>query len=380
MSLRVINNLADLKEIKTFWETLQINPNSDYDLFQLVCRSRKAVRNPYVIVLERNGIPCGILCARMEDTFFKPRFGYFSPFKIRAVALTVIHEGLLGEFDSEAAREVLEHLWSLLLSGKVEAVTFHFLSEGSPLMAALLDRAPACWCDKEPAWSTHRSMEIGNEPGFLLSALTRKHRSVLRKKQRLLESEFPGEVLWKWMSSFEDISKLCAGLERVAARTYQRGLGAGFVDDAEYRSKLKLFADLGQLRVQVMEIQGMPRAYWIGTVHRGVFHAWATAYDPDLQEYSPGTLVFSHLVDELVKEGVHKLDFGLEDAYYKQRYGDKSWREATVTIFAPSLKGFALRSTLGFCAVADNLSRRFLEKTGLMDRVKTGWRKHLSNG
>src|SRR5208337_1250634 len=378
MSLRVINSLADLKEVKAFWETRQINPNSNFEQFQLVCQLRREVKSPYVIVQERNGNPCGLLCARLENTSFAPRIGYFSPLKIPAVVLTVIHDGLLGDLDSSAARRVVEHLWSLLASGGVDAITFNSLSEYSPLMAALLDHAPAWWCEKKPAWTTHRTMALGNEPGFILKKQKSNHRRGIKKKQRELESAFPGKVLWKWMDRFDDVSELCARLEECAARTYQRGLGCGFIDNEEYRRRLSIFARRGQLRMQLLEIEGRIRAFDIGSVHRGVFHAWAGGYDPDLREYEPGTLVFFHLADELVREGVRKFDFGLGDAHYKQRYGDESWGEANVTMFAPSSKGFALRSVLGFCAMIDGLSRRFLQRTGLLDRVKTGWRKRLA--
>jgi len=378
VTFRVIKNLADLKEVKTLWEARQINPNSDFELFQLICQLYKEVKSPYVIVLERNGTPFGILCARLENNFFKPRIGYCSPLKIPAVVLTVIYEGLVGDFDSAAARKVVEHLWSFLVSGEADAVFFNSLSESSPLMSALLDRAPAWWCDKKPVWSIHRSMALGNEPGFLLKNLRSKHRSWIRKKQRELESAFSGKVLWKWLNCIDNVPELTAKLEMVAARTYQRGLGAGFVNDDANRKRLSLFAGRGQLRVQLLEIEGRIRAFWIGTVYRGVFHSWATGYDPDLREYEAGTLVFLRLVDELVHEGIGKLDFGLGDAHYKQRFGDISWREATVTMFAPNPKGFALRSVVGLFAIIDNLSRRFLERSGLLDRVRTGWRRRLS--
>ncbi|MGO9416073.1 MAG: GNAT family N-acetyltransferase [Syntrophobacteraceae bacterium] len=378
LSLRIINSLSNLEEVKALWETWQINPNSDFELFQLVCRSRREVKSPYVMVLERNGFPRAILCARLENTSFAPRIGYFRPLKIPAAVLTVIHSGLLGNLDSSTARRVVEHLWSLLASGGADAVTFHSLSEYSPLMLALLDHAPAWWCEKKPVWTTHRTMALGNEPGFMLKNQKSDHRRRIKKKQRELESAFPDKVLWKWMDRFDDVSELCAKLEMLAARTYQRALGSGFIDNEEYRKRFCIFAGRGQLRMQLLEIEGKIRAFNIGSVHRGVFYDWVMGYDPDLREYVPGTLVLFRLVDELIREGVRKFDFGLGDAHYKQRYGDESWDEADVTMFAPSPKGFALRFVFGFCAVIDGLSRRFLQRTGLLDRVKTGWRKRLS--
>ena len=78
LSLRVINSLADLEEVKALWETWQVNPNSDFELFQLVCRLRREVKSPYVMVLERSGYPCGILCARLENYLFQSANWLFS--------------------------------------------------------------------------------------------------------------------------------------------------------------------------------------------------------------------------------------------------------------------------------------------------------------
>lgn len=221
-------------------------------------------------------------------------------------------------------------------------------------------------------------MDLQYEIGFLLKKLRSKHRSWLRKKQRELEFTFPGKVNWHWMREIDDVSGLCSLIESVAARTYQRGLGAGFVNDEEHRQRFTLFASRGQLRAQLLEIDGQVRAYWIGIVYQGVFHSWETGYDPDLHVFEPGTLIFLRMVDQLVLEGVRKLDFGLGDAAYKRRFGDHSWREATVRLFAPSAKGVAIRSVLGTTSMLDGVARRFLQKIGVLDRLKTGWRRRLA--
>ena len=85
------------------------------------------------------------------------------------------------------------------------------------------------------------------------------------------------------------------------------------------------------------------------------------------------------MVDELVREGIKKLDFGLGDAHYKQRFGNRSWREATIRLFAPSAKGLTFRSMLGLFGTLDGAARRLLQRTGFLDRLKTGWRTRLAS-
>ena len=74
-----------------------------------------------------------------------------------------------------------------------------------------------------------------------------------------------------------------------------------------------------------------------------------TGYDPDLREYVPGTLVLFRLVDELIREGVRKFDFGLGDAHYKQRYGDESWRRGGCDYVRAESQGICPSIRVGFC-------------------------------
>jgi hypothetical protein len=378
MATRTIRSLQELEIMRAYWEGWQSHPNSDFAHFQLVCGLRRDVLSPNVIIVERDGKPCALLAARLEHTRFAPPIGYFKPVRIPAKVLTVIYQGFLGQVNEEAGKALVRHLWSSLTSGEADMVTFHHLPEHSPLQQALLAQCPRLWREKKPTWSTHWTMSLPEEPGFLLRGLGSKHRTGIRKKQRELESAFPDKVSWRWMSRFDDIPNLCARLEVVAARTYQRGLGAGFVDDEEHRRRFTLFAGRGQLRVQLLEVGDKIRAFWIGTVYKNTFYSSDTGYDPDMRDYRPGTLIFIRMVDELVREGVRKFDFGLGDASYKQRFGNHCLREATVRLFAPTAKGLTLRSVLGFSNMLDGTARRLLQKAGVLDRLKTGWRRRLA--
>jgi len=338
---------------------------------------RKEVICPHVIVMERDGKPCALLAARLEKTKFIPKIGYFKPIQIPATILTVIHQGLLGQIDEGMAKELVRHFWLLLSSKEADAIVFNQLLEDSPLGKALLINGPRWWCEKGPAWSTHWKMLLPEKFDFLQHKMGSKQRWKVRKRQRELESAFPGKVSWQWITSFDDVLGICARLEEVAARTYQRGLGAGFKDDEEHRRRLALFASRGQLRVQLLEVGESVRAFWIGTIYKGVFHSDALGYDPDFRQYEPGTLVFVKLADELTREGVKEIDFGLGDGVYKQRFGDESWRESTVRFFSPNLKGFYLRAFFGVFFMLDKLGRSLVLETGVLDKIKTLWRRRL---
>jgi CelD/BcsL family acetyltransferase involved in cellulose biosynthesis len=157
-------------------------------------------------------------------------------------------------------------------------------------------------------------------------------------------------------------------------------LEAGFMDNEEHRQRFALFARQGQLRVQLLEIDGRVRAFWLGTVCQDVFYLSETSYDPDLRRYDAGTLTFIRMADEAAREGVRRLDFGLGDAHYKQLFGDQCSREATVWLFAPTVKGMVLRSILRASIMLESAARRILQQLRLVDRLKTRWRRNLAKG
>lgn len=380
MKIGMIKTVDELESVRIDWEKWQSHPNNDFDQFKMICRLRPEVESPCVPVAERNGQLLTLLAGRLERTQFAPSIGYLKPMKMSARVMAILHQGELGQMDEETAVKLVENLWSMLSSGVADAIEFHYLSQDSPLLKALQLHRPGWFCEKTPRWSVHWEMNLLAEGTFIERKVRAKHRTSIRKKERELESVFPGKVSWRWMSCFDDVPGLSARLEEVAARAYQRGLGSGFMDNEEYRQRLALFASRGQLRVQLLEIDGRIRAFWFGYLYQGVFHLSETGYDPDLSRYEVGTLMFIRLSDELGKEGVRKLDFGIGDAHYKRRFGDRSWQEGTVWLFAPTARGVLLRSTMGLFAAVDKFGRNVIQRIGVMDRLKTGWRRRLAPG
>jgi CelD/BcsL family acetyltransferase involved in cellulose biosynthesis len=378
LTVRAIRNFEELETVRAYWEGWQNHPNSDFDHFKLVCQLRSEVECPYVTVIEQDGQPVALLAGRLERTHFAPAVGYLKPVRISAKVMTVINQGSLGKLDEETATELVNYLWSLLCSGIADAIEFNHLPEHSLVLKVLREYRSRWFCEKNPSWSMHWQMAIPEGMDFFQHKTGSKQRWKIRKRQRELESAFPGKVSWQWTSRFDNVREICARIEEVAALTYQRGLGAGFVDNEEHRQRFSLFASRNQLRVQLLEIDGRVRAFWIGTVYKGVFHSSETGYDPELHMYEVGTQVFIQMVNELVREGVQKLDFGLGDGVYKQRYGDRSWRETTVRIFAPTMKGIFLRFSLGTCAMLDKVCHRLLENVGVINQLKTSWRRRLA--
>lgn len=375
--VKIHRGADSIASIRKEWENLQHHPNSDYEHFMLVCGLRPHVIAPWALSVWNSNQCRSLIIGRIEQARIRPEIGYFRLPGIPTKLLTIIHEGILGEIGDEAAEAVVSTLEGILRKREVEVISIHMLREESPLWQALRRRNLKTVGLTHTRWMTHRGLKLEKEPGFLIRNMRSKHRSWIRRKQRELEEAFPGKVHWEWHFRKLDIATLCERMEAVAKTSYQRGLGAGFIDNQETRTRLELFARRGQMRVLLLETDGLPRAYWLGTVYGKAFHAMATAYSPDMAGFEAGTLAFHRTVDELVREGIDFLDFGLGDAYYKERLADSSWREASVQLFARSIKGGVLHGYLAASVWADRFVRRAAQKLGILDRVKQSWRSRL---
>jgi CelD/BcsL family acetyltransferase involved in cellulose biosynthesis len=62
-------------------------------------------------------------------------------------------------------------------------------------------------------------------------------------------------------------------------------------------------------------------AVHLGMRSHGVLHAWFPAYDPELRDYSPGTILFAELARTAASQGIHRIDLGKGPEAFKVGLG-----------------------------------------------------------
>ena len=90
------------------------------------------------------------------------------------------------------------------------------------------------------------------------------------------------------------------------------------------------------------------------------------------------------VIDEVSRDpaggGAPVIDFGAGDAEWKARLGNDSWEEASLHLFAPTVKGVAVNALRTAGALTERLVKQGLERSNLMPQVKRLWRKRMSRG
>jgi hypothetical protein len=207
----------------------------------------------------------------------------------------------------------------------------------------------------------------------------KKHRYWLRRIGKVFESQFPGKVRYAIYTSSLDVDDFCQAAERVAQLTYQRGLGAGFIDNTENRRRLSLMANCGCWRSYVVYIENKPVAFWSGELFGNTFFLTWTGFDPSYRKYEIGTILFLKMVEDLLSFGIKEMDYGLGWAQYKERFGDICLFDQDVIIYASTLKAFGLNLIFALEGFFNSVGKKLLSTLKVRDKFKKMWRSGLAD-
>ncbi len=377
IGVTILRSVAQVEEHRAAWSQLLHHPNADIDLFLSEIQSRPQILRPHVILLQRDGEPDSILVGRLEIGKMGARFGYASLLTYHARTLTFIYGGLQNSKPAEYSATVLaREVMNSLRNREAEVAFFNHVRSDAPLCAALSRAAGRFGRDYFPITQVHRGMQVPATAEAFLGGLSPKVRRNQRWKKLL--HDYPDAVRIECFSENSQLDLMCKDMESIAKKTYQRALGVGFADDQDSRRRMRLRAEKSWVRGYILYIEGIPAAFWLGTVCRGTFHSDSMGYDPAFSKYSPGMYLIVRVIEKLCdlkhEQRVSFIDFGLGDAEYKQILCDTEWQDTTTYVFAPTVRGVALNLIRTPVLLVDWAARIILERTHLAARVKKLWR------
>ncbi|MGH3011598.1 MAG: GNAT family N-acetyltransferase [Gaiellaceae bacterium] len=376
LDVRVARSAGEVEGLRAAWAALPVgNPGADPDHLLTLVRHSAAPLRPYVIVLEEHGNPKALAVARTGEARLDTKVGYRTVLRPRVEALTVSQGGLVVE-DERPAAALLATLLAALRHEPLDVVrlrarvgsTLHELATTRP--GALVRGRVA---DSMTRWRAHLP-ETYDE---YLRARSAKTRSNVKRYSRRLEDRFGEGVVLRLFQSPDELPQLVRDTGAVFEKTYQRGLGVGRVH-AEAEPALQLLAaERGWLRAFVLYLDGAPRAFWHGTLYRRTFYTGATGYDPELRDLRLGTYVLAKMVERLCVQA-DWMDFGPGDAEYKRHFGDESWEEEDVLIFARRRRPVTVNLARSGVLTASRAGRAGLARSGNLNTVRRRWRARLA--
>lgn len=374
----IAKTVEEVERLRPYWEQMQWHPNAEIDHFLLVVDVREEIERPHVIVLYQGNSPTAMLVGRIERVPFEFKIGYAVLYRTFVRSLTIVYGGLLGTLDRKNSDIMVRELCRTLSAKEADIVYLNSLAADSDIAKSTLAVPPLLSRDYSLTKSIHWARNLPVTYEEFTANLRDNHQRWIRGRARALERNYPGKVSTKHFCELKDIRALCVEAEKVASKTYQRALGAGFIDNEENQRRLALTAKKGSLRGYILSVEDTPVAYWIGSLFHSNFYPGSTGYDPAFRKYEPGTVLFLAMVEDLCKSGVKFLDFGFGDALYKQRFGDTKWEEVSMYIFSPTLSGIKIKLLQWVSRKISAFAEWTLEHFKIKMKIKTIWRKWLS--
>lgn len=374
-----IETLVGLEAIETcrpLWDGWVSHPNADLDFFMTVIASRPSVVDAVALVLYRGDIPIAMAVGRLERVHVPISIGYWKLFKAPVLQYHIVYGGLLGDWDSIGAEMLMRHLQEWMRRDRIDAIYVAAIPKEHPVYIAAGCSFPRYIRGALVKENPHWRASISTVDVSFQHKINSKHRSQFRNKERKLAHLFGGDIRMESFQRPEDVVRFCTIAETVCLGTYLRGLGEGFYDNQEMRNRLALTARKGWLRGYVLYAHNQPCAFWLGTFYQHIFHLDYTAFNPNLDHFSPGRILFVKMIDELREANeLRGIDFGFGDAEYKKRFGDTRLLESDLYLFAATptmiLSNLA-RKTIGF---ARDSTEAMLRHTDLIAKVKRRWRR-----
>ncbi len=374
----VLRSADELEAERARWDVVpwgRVDAQLDY--FLAVLRTRTEAERPHVVLVERDGRVVAALAGRVERAPLECSVGYKVVYRPVLRSMTVVHGGLVAG-DAEAARILVGAVDEALHEREFEVASFPSLPAEGELRAVIDATGPRVRHGGFAARRPHHRLVMADTLEAWLSTWPSKSRYKLRRQARLFEEAFPGELSVRLLSSVGEYDRIFADLEAVAATTYQRGLGVGFRDTPLFREIVRVSLEKGWFRAWVVYRGETPIAFWQGYVAGGTFFSANMGYDSAYADYSPGTYLMTNVFEDLFADpDVRVVDYGLGDADYKRRFGNETWDEQDVLLFAPTARAVRVNLTRSAILAGGEAARRALDRTGATARVKKLWRSRL---
>jgi hypothetical protein len=377
-TVTIARTIEEVEGMRLHWKKMQWHPNADIDYYLAVIKSRKEVERPHVLVLRTNDTPKAILVGRIENSQLPLSFGYKTLARPRVRTLAVVYGGTLGHVSPSYSRILLSELMKSLRNGVAELIFFNNLRIDSDFYKLAIKARGVWHRNDRPEESLHWRTSPFTTYDDFYEARTQNTRHNLRRYSKKLEKEFGLELTVKRFLEPGDLAAIMADIEKVARKSYHRGMAAGFIDSPEMQQRVSFALEKHWFRGWVLYIRNNPCAFWTGIRYGNTFFTETTGYDPQYERSHPGTYLFVKMMEDLYLEGVNVVDFGFGDAQYKRNYCEEHWKEAAVYIFAPTLKGVSIDLAKTACGFGERVGQSLLKRMDILMKVKKHWRRRLT--
>ncbi len=377
-SVQIATTLDAIEALRPTWRKWAHSLDTDIDYFLHELAHGPGSPRPYVITVYNEGIAQAMLVGRIRKRRAASVVSFVNIPGPRAKVLEIKKGGRMGRPSPVIDRLLALELLKASRGGDVDSVCFERLSLHSELFRQV-QQLPS-FLVKE------RVLHVFCYSVLSLTAPERKRprvfsgktRREIRRKTRILERAFPGQVQLKCFSNVDELDAGMCDAMRVAVTTWQYHLGTGLTDTAQTRETFRFLAQQCWLRIYVLYLKETPCAFLVGQLYNNTFYCQYAGYHPSYTRFSVGSVLTSRAFEDLAAAGVQRVDLGEGGQEHNRRLGCQMSEEATVHVYSPTLRGLWLNVFFGTTHVLRAGGRRTRSVLRL-NRAGETWKELLTS-
>jgi CelD/BcsL family acetyltransferase involved in cellulose biosynthesis len=182
-----------------------------------------------------------------------------------------------------------------------------------------------------------------------LASRSGKFRNYLRRKNRAVEES--GQIKVLRAGRDLDLDQAYADLLSIEERSWKHAHGTAISavphQRLYYRTLSAGALERGRLHLVLMYLNDRPIAFDLGIKHDDRYYYLKTSFDEEFRRLSPATVLRAHLVETLIGEGVHSLDFPAEPYQWEEQWTDQLRWHKSILCFNKTPRALLFRALIG---------------------------------
>ncbi|MFC1822438.1 GNAT family N-acetyltransferase [Thermodesulfobacteriota bacterium] len=189
-----------------------------------------------------------------------------------------------------------------------------------------------------------RAIDIYDDFDLYLAGLNKKVRHEIKRKIRRIKKD--GPLVLHRFDKPDDMEKLFKIISDVEKNSWKYRSGSAILSSESeynyYRNIFDIYSQDSLARSYVLTINNIPVSYVLGVVCDSIYYALKTSYTESHARFSPGTVLFSRIIQELsLKEGdVSRIELLGDDARWKKEICTDSRIYCTHSLFPVGIFSF----------------------------------------
>ncbi|GLS30381.1 Acetyltransferase involved in cellulose biosynthesis, CelD/BcsL family [Mesorhizobium albiziae] len=381
-AVTIATTVDEVEALRDRWRAIDVKDiDSDIDYFLTIVRCGGTTVRPYVVYIRREGGRDLLGISRIERVSLPLKFGYRKLVSPEFRAVVVTFGGIVGTRERADEELLLDYLQGPLDTGDADLLLLRNIDVNGTLYKAASARGSCLRRSHGREISGRWMARLPDTLDRFLEGRSSKTRQRLKGQDRKLLRDYAGRLRLHRFENIEEMAELCRDMERVASRTYQRGLGAGFLNSSFDRALLEETMRQGWHRTWMLYLDDVPVAFWTGTNYASNFAIGTPGFDPDYTKDSVGRFTMFRMVEDLCADPtVSMLDFGYGEADYKTAFGECQRYESTVLITSRRPFPIAVNLAASLFSIVNSQGRRLIKETEWGRRLKRMWRGRAAAG